>query len=366
MIDRTILAVDDEAEGVEACADGFGEILGKSAAPRKVLENIRRAAATDFDVLITGETGTGKELAARAIHRHGPRRDAPFVPVDCGAVSEDLMESEFYGYERGAFTGAQIRKVGLMESADSGTFFMDEIAQMPMRLQAKLLRVLQERKLRRVGGIREIDLDARIVAASSVSLHEAVQRGRFRLELYHRLNVVRIELPPLRERVDDIPLLVEHFLQRYTREMKGPPVEASPEMMRVLTGYSWPGNVRELQNLVKRLLALSNRSVLTLEDLPEDIVAQAGPCSARNARSFFALRERRVADFEKQHLQNLLDNCRGDVAAATRESQLPRATLYRLLKKYDLNPADFRSEEAPTKYESGNLSPECRNLRTLG
>ena len=326
----------------------FGEILGQSASLQKVFDHVRRAAATDFDVLITGETGTGKELVARAIHQHSRRKDGPFVPVDCGAIPEELMESEFYGHERGAFTGAQARSVGLMEFANQGTFFMDEIAQMPMRLQAKVLRALQERKIRRVGGTQEIELDARIVAASSVSLQEAMQRERFRLDLYHRLNVLRIELPPLRERVEDVPLLVRHFLKRYAQELGRGFVEASPEVMEALTGYPWPGNVRELQNVVKRMLALCSQAVLSRDDLPEDILAQGGSRPPKFGSSFSELRERHVAAFEKEHLQHLLRNCSGDVAAASREAQLPRATFYRLLGKHDLNPADYRSGDVPT------------------
>ncbi len=329
-------------------SSGFRGILGQSASLQKVFDHVRRAAATDFDVLVTGETGTGKELAARAIHAHSRRKNGPFVPVDCGAIPEELMESEFFGHERGAFTGAQARSVGLMESANQGTFFMDEIAQMPMRLQAKLLRVLQERKIRRVGSTQEIEFDARIVAASSVSLTEAVQRERFRLDLYHRLNVVRIELPPLRERVEDVPLLVRHFLKRYAEELGRGPVEAAPEVMEVLTGYPWPGNVRELQNVVKRMLALCSQTVLSREDLPEDVLAQGGSCTPRFGSSFSALRERHVAAFEKEHPPHLLRECNGDVAAASREAQLPRATFYRLLRKHDLNPADYRAGDVPT------------------
>ncbi|MBI5384525.1 MAG: sigma-54-dependent Fis family transcriptional regulator [Verrucomicrobia bacterium] len=321
-----------------------GNILGHTPGMHKVCENVQRAAATNFDVLIIGETGTGKELVARGIHQSSARKDAPFVPVDCGAIPEELMESEFFGHERGAFTGAQTRSLGLMEFANKGTFFMDEIAQMPMRLQAKLLRVLQERKIRRVGSTHEISLDVRIVAASSVDLREAVQRERFRLDLYHRINVVRIELPPLRERVEDIPLLVRHFMERLSGEMERGRVEVTPEAMEVLTSYPWPGNVRELQNAMKRTLALSNGPVISAADLPDDLVARSGEIP-RGGGSFFAQRERRLGAFEKEYFRALLGTFKGDVAAAAREAELPRGTVYRLLKKHGVNPTEFREAE---------------------
>ena len=322
----------------------FGEILGKSTAMQRVFENLGRIAETDFDVLIIGETGTGKELVARAIHQRSRRKDGPFVPVDCGAIPDLLMESEFFGHERGAFTGANARSLGLLEFANRGTFFLDELSQLPLRLQAKLLRVLQERKIRRVGGTKEIDLDVRVIAASSMGLEEGIRKESFRQDLYHRINVARLELPPLRERAGDIPLLANFFVDRYAREMERASVQISPEAMEVLAGYGWPGNVRELQNLLKRVLTLVSHEVISPEDLPDEIVARADG-SASKAGGFFQLRERRVTTFEKEYFCNLLQSCQGDISAAAREAQLPRGTLYRLLKKHELNPADFRSAE---------------------
>lgn len=321
----------------------FSEILGKSAAMQSVFETIDRVSETDIDVLILGETGTGKELAARAIHQHSRRKDGPFVPVDCGAIPNELLESEFFGYERGAFTGAQARNMGLLEFANQGTFFLDEIGQLPPRLQSKLARVLQERKCRRVGGTKEISLDVRILAATSLNLEEEVRKERFRLDIYHRVNVARIELPPLRHRSEDIPLLAGEFAAKFAKEMGNGPVELSAEVMEVLMNYSWPGNVRELQNVLKRVLAMARRPVISLEDLPDEIVARAGELPAKKTGGFFQLRERRLAVFEKEYLRNLLVACHGEVAAAAREAQLPRGTFYRLLKKCDLNPADFRA-----------------------
>jgi DNA-binding NtrC family response regulator len=320
----------------------FGEILGRSAPMQRVFEAIKRVAATDFDVLIIGETGTGKEMVARAIHQHSRRKCGPFVPVDCGAIPEELMEREFFGHERGAFTGAQSRGLGLLEFSNQGTFFLDELTQLPCRLQAKLLRVLQERRVRRVGGTREIPLDFRIMAASSLDLEGQVRKGTFRSDLFHRINVTRIELPPLRQRIEDLPLLAGAFLARYTGEMEREPVELNPEALEVLAAYPWPGNVRELQNLMKRILTMASGSLISVEDLPEEIVARAGGASAKTGKGFFAHRECRLNAFEKDYLKNLLDACHGDVTCAAREAQLPRGTLYRLMKKHELDAAEFR------------------------
>ena len=319
-----------------------GDLLGKSAAMQRVCARIQRTAETDFDVLIVGETGTGKELVAHAIHEHSRRKAGPFAPVNCGAIPDELLESEFFGHERGAFTGAQTRSIGLLEFASGGTFFLDELNQLPLRLQGKLLRVVQERKIRRVGGTKEIDIDVRIIAASSMSLEESVKREQFRADLYHRLNVARLELPPLRERAEDIPMLVTTFLERFGRGLERKPVRVSSEAMEVLVNYGWPGNVRELQNVIKRALAWAREEVLMIEDLPDEIVAQAGDVPRPDAGGFFHLRERRLMAFEKEYFQALLQSCAGDATAAATEAKLPRGTLYRLLKKYELNPADFR------------------------
>ena len=252
----------------------FDALIGKSPVMQQVFTTIRQVAKTDVDILIHGETGTGKELVARSIHGHSRRRDAPFVPVDCGAMPEHLVESEFFGHERGAFTGAYEQSVGLLEVAHGGTLFLDEIGGTPLSLQAKLLRVLQERSLRRVGGRKEIDLNLRVIAASSRDLATELRARRFREDLYYRLNVVQIVLPPLRERQEDIPLLIADFVDRYLQEMGRPTVELKPEVIEVLTAYSWPGNVRELQNVLKRALAMSHGSTLSLHDLPDEIVVR--------------------------------------------------------------------------------------------
>ncbi|MDZ4685893.1 MAG: sigma-54 dependent transcriptional regulator, partial [Planctomycetaceae bacterium] len=243
----------------------FDDFVGSSPRMKKVFETIAQVATTDVDVLIIGETGTGKELVARSIHLRSHRNGQPFVAVDCGAIPENLLESEFFGHERGAFTGADSRRIGLLEYANGGTFFLDEIGELPLMLQAKLLRTLQERKLRRVGGREEIKVDVRIIAATARNLEEMIQQGRFREDLYYRINVVRIDLPPLRLRGDDLGLIAEHFAQRFSREMGKDVVGITPEAYNVLTRYRWPGNIRELQNVIRRGIALTKRQMISLD-----------------------------------------------------------------------------------------------------
>ena len=324
----------------------FGELIGQSPAMKKVFDGIQRAAEAPFDVLVSGETGTGKELVAQAIHQRSSRQQGPFVAVDCGAIPHDLLESEFFGHERGAFTGAQARKAGLLESANQGTFFLDELAQLPLHLQAKLLRVLQERRIRRVGGTTEMSLNLRFIAASSADLEEQVRAGHFRLDLFHRIRVLGIKLPPLRERTEDIPLLVGHFTELCSRDLGRAPVQFTPEAMRILTGYCWPGNVRELQNVLRETLVMTTGQGITPEDLPEYVVADAATCCSKQESNFFEERDRRIAAFETEFIQNLLSASQGDVSAAAREMKVPRCTFYRLLKKHDVNPAHFRRAES--------------------
>ncbi|MBI4408500.1 MAG: sigma-54-dependent Fis family transcriptional regulator [Gemmatimonadetes bacterium] len=320
----------------------FGDMIGRSPGMLAVFEAIERASASDVDVLILGETGTGKELVARCIHQRSRRSGNRFVPVDCGAIPEDLLESEFFGHERGAFTGAMSRSLGLVEFAARGTLFLDEVGNLPPRLQAKLLRALQERRIRRVGGTEEIEVDVRVVAASSLDLDEEVRQQRFRSDLYYRINVARIELPPLRERAGDIALLAAHLTSRYARELGLESIEIDPEALEVLCGYDWPGNVRELQNVIKRVLAMGPQDVIRVENLPDEVVARSANRPIGNGEGFFRLREHHMAAFERQYLSQLLRGHVGDVSSAAAEARLPRGTLYRLLKKYGFNPSDFR------------------------
>jgi len=322
----------------------FDDFLGESPAMQQVYSVIDRVAASSVDVLVTGETGTGKELVARAIHKRSRRHAGPFVPVDCGAIPDSLIESELFGHERGAFTGADARRMGLVEFADGGTLFLDEIGELPLPLQAKLLRVLQERRVRRVGARQENPVDVRVVAATSRSIDQMVDRGEFRRDLFYRINVVRIDLPPLRTRGDDIGLLAEFFANRAAQEMGRQVGGLSTDVYQVLKTYHWPGNVRELQNVVRRSIAMTRSPMVGIDDLPDEVVAAAGRIAGAEAGAvgFFAQRAEHVARFEKQYLTDLLTRHLGDVSAAAREARLPRGTLYRLMKGHGLDGATFR------------------------
>lgn len=325
----------------------FEEIIGASRGMRRVYETIEQVAGSNVDVLVLGETGTGKELVARAIHRRSQRASGPFVPIDCGAIPDNLLESELFGHERGAFTGAESRRIGLLEFADNGTVFLDELAELPLLLQAKLLRTLQERKIRRVRGREEIEIDIRVVAATARDIDAMVRVGHFRQDLYYRINVVRIDLPPLRSRGDDIGLLAEYFANRHSREMAKPVSGITPEAYQVLRQYAWPGNVRELQNVIRRGIALSKGTMIGLDDLPDEVVVAAGERGAQEREAsgesgYFQLRDEHVARFERQYLTDLLTRHRGDVQAAAREAKLPRGTLYRLMKNHALDSTEFR------------------------
>ena len=248
---------------------GFGGMIGKSPSMRAVYQLIEKVAPTPSSVLITGESGTGKELVARAIHNHSPRKDAPFISVNCAALSEHLLESELFGHERGAFTDAVTMRKGRFELADTGTLFLDEVGEMPPQLQAKLLRVLQDKSFERVGGNTTLHVDVRILAATNKDLKDEVDKGHFREDLYYRLNVIHIHLAPLRERVDDIPALVSHFLEKNSRSL-GRPLDISPEALRLLISLPWEGNVRELENTIERAAILCNGDRIEPEDVQPD------------------------------------------------------------------------------------------------
>lgn len=249
----------------------WGNIVGKSRAMERVFSLMKRVADTPTTVLISGESGTGKELIARGLHNASSRRDAPFVSINCAAVPETLLESELFGYEKGAFTGATHMKEGKFEFADRGTIFLDEVAEMPLGLQVKLLRILQEQEFQRVGGNRDIKVDVRIIAATNKDLREEVEHRRFREDLFFRLNVVHIEAPPLRERLDDVPHLVAHFLEKFGRKLGKSIPEIEPAVMTTFYEYSWPGNVRELENVIERALVLRKGNVIIVDDLPIEL-----------------------------------------------------------------------------------------------
>jgi len=250
---------------------GFANIVGKNKKMVKIYSLIEKVAPTPASVIISGESGTGKELVARAIHFHSPRKNAPFISVNCAALAESLLESELFGHEKGAFTGAIALRKGRFEIADTGTLFLDEVGDMSMALQTKLLRIIQERCFERVGGTKSLSVDVRIIAATNKDLKEEVARGTFREDLYYRLNVVRIHLPPLRERTDDIPLLVAHFLEKYSQILRRSPIKISPEALRHLFTLPWEGNIRELENTIERAIILSHEDIIRKEDLSPEM-----------------------------------------------------------------------------------------------
>jgi DNA-binding NtrC family response regulator len=310
---------------------GVTSLVGQSPPMVAIYKLVARVAALDTTVLVLGETGTGKELVARAIHYASPRADRPFVVVDCTALPEALFESELFGHERGAFTGAIGARRGLLEAAGGGTCFLDEVAELPPALQAKLLRALQERVVRRVGGNDPVSIDVRIIAATNQDLRKRAEQGAFREDLYYRLNVVTIEVPPLRERRQDVPLLAQHFLAAFTRA-SGKPVGAfTPSAMARLEQHHWPGNVRELEHAVERAVALASSGVILPEDLPPELAREAAPPAPPAGR-------RMTLDEMKQwYLHAVLEETGGNKARAAEILGIDRKTLYRML---DRQPGD--------------------------
>ncbi|HEY7327376.1 MAG TPA: sigma-54 dependent transcriptional regulator [Gemmataceae bacterium] len=304
-------------------------LVGSSPAMRKVIGLIEKVATTDSTVLVRGASGTGKELVARALHTNSPRRNRPLVTINCAALQETLLESELFGHEKGAFTGAVTTKPGLVEVAEGGTLFIDEIGEMAPGLQAKLLRVLEDGHYRRVGGTREMNADVRVVAATNRELSEEIKNGKFREDLYYRLNVVSIFLPPLRERREDIPELIEHFLT--TRQIGPLRSRVDAEALKALTAYSWPGNVRELANVLERAQILAENHIITVEDLPESLMtATAG--SSESAGD-----PRHLDEVERRHVQAVLHEEKGNKVHAARVLGISRRSLYRLIEKYHLD-----------------------------
>jgi len=322
-----------------ARSQGFDDMIGSSLPMRKVFDTIEKVSASDTNVLISGESGTGKELVARSVHANSKRKDRPFVPVDCASLPENLLESELFGHEKGTFTGAETTRPGLLEFANGGTFFLDEIGEMGINLQAKLLRVLQERQFRRVGGREMIDIDIRVIAATNRDLDEAIKKGFFREDLFYRLNVIHIELPPLRERVGDVPLLADHFLHEYGRSSSSSPDGISADAMRLLESYGWPGNVRELQNVISRAVTLSTGEAIVPGDLPEHVreSAESTGTAIERGLSFKDAKKRWLATFEKDYLSELLRRHNNNISRAAKEAGIDRKTIHRLLNKYKLS-----------------------------
>ncbi len=306
-------------------------IVGASAKIQDVLRMISRLKDTRTPVLITGESGTGKELVARAIHFRGSFAGRPFVAVDCGSLVPTLIESELFGYEKGAFTGAVKHKIGLFQSANGGTVFLDEIGELPLEMQAKLLRVLQEKEIRPVGSNQKVKVDVRVIAATNRDLEAEYRKGAFRKDLYFRLNVVTVYLPSLRERRSDIPMLVHWFLDRYA---PGVAMQVTAGAMKTLLQYDWPGNVRELENCIERAVALGDRRTIDVGDLPPAIASNAAAPDL--AAGSAALSSNDLEDIERATIQRVFEQVKGDKALAGRMLGISRATLYRKLKRYNI------------------------------
>ena len=314
--------------------DNLDGIVGTSSNIQDVLRMVSRLKDTRTPVLIAGESGTGKELVARAIHFRGAMAETPFVAVDCGALVPTLMESELFGYEKGAFTGAIKSKTGLFQAANGGTIFLDEIGELPLEMQAKLLRVLQEREVRPVGSNAPISIDVRVIAATNRDLEAAYREGTFRKDLYFRLNVVTVHLPSLRERRSDIPMLVHHFLNRYAPDAN---LQVTPAAMKSLLQYEWPGNVRELENCVARAVTLGDRQVIDGVDLPPAIRSEGGDSVRRPPIENSALSTTALAEMERITILKVFEQANGDKALAGRMLGISRATLYRKLKRYNIS-----------------------------
>jgi DNA-binding NtrC family response regulator len=322
------------------------QLVGRAPAFLQALTLIERMARYDAPVLIVGETGTGKELAARAIHYQSERRDAPFVPLNCGAVPETLIESELFGCERGAFTDARQARSGLIAAAEGGTLFLDELDSLPLRAQVSLLRFLQDYRYRPVGGTRECSGDVRVVAAASPRLHELLQTGAFRDDLAFRLNVLLLEMPPLRDRPGDARVLAEHFIARHARQHALPPRALAPGCVDWIARYAWPGNVRELDNRVQRALLLSDGEELDLRPCGTGMShpvrsTSDGPASASDLRAFNDARDEAMLHFERSYLEQLMHSAHGNVTHAARLAGKERRALGKLLKKHGLERNTF-------------------------
>jgi two-component system NtrC family response regulator len=328
--------LDREAFGdvtIGVSPDSNEEILGDGPAMRWIFDTIRRVARTDVTVLVSGESGTGKELVARAIHAKSPRRHRPFVAINCGAIPENLVESELFGHERGSFTGAHTQRKGRLEMADGGTVFLDEVAELPPRVQVKLLRVLQERQLERVGGREVIPLDVRILAATNRDIKRETAEGRFRDDLYYRLVVVTISIPPLRDRLEDLSLLATHFLERFSAEYKVRARAFSSEALTAMRTYGWPGNVRELENRIKRAIIMAQGRRITPADLDFPATTEeASPVSLREARN----------ETERRLLVEALRRYRGNISQAAKAIQISRPAFHELLTKHEIRAEDYK------------------------
>jgi two-component system NtrC family response regulator len=307
-------------------ADSFEGMLGNSRPMQAVFDAIRKVATTDVPVLILGESGTGKEMVARAVHQRSNRKNGPFVPINCSAIPESLLESELFGHEKGAFTGAHIQRKGRIESAAGGTLFLDEIGEIPTQLQVKLLRFLQEQRIARIGGREELYVDTRIVTATNADLKKAMGAGTFREDLFYRLSVVQISMPPLRERENDISLLAQSFLNRFAAQIPKKGLAFERDAIRVINAHLWPGNVRELQNSVRRAVIMAEGKHLTAKDLGLTSAVTGSVATLKNAREAL----------EREFIQRALRKHAGKITAAATDLGVSRPTLYELMEKLEI------------------------------
>ena len=345
-------------QNLQARANRFGAIIGRSSPMRQVFDLIIQAAPSRTTILISGESGTGKELVARSLHQNSTRSERAFVTVNSGNLPPDLLESNLFGHVKGAFTGAVYPKKGLFELADKGTIFFDEIGNIPLETQAKLLRVIQEREFMRLGGVETIKVDVRIIAATNVDLRRMMEEGRFREDLYYRLHVITVQLPPLRDRRDDVPLLVQHFLEKYGEENQKK-LDLTPEALDLLMDYDWPGNVRELENVIERAVVLSTGTRIDVDLVPENV---------RSSRRFqmpqfivppegISFREV-ITDFEKRLIESTLEAAGGVQKRAAELLHIKPTTLNEMLKRHDIRPRRKRVASGPTDRQESDVSDD--------
>ncbi len=322
--------------------DVFQNIVGRCPKMKRVFETIHMVSQTDATALITGESGTGKELVAKAIHQLSPRNEENFVVVNCPALPENILETELFGYTKGAFTDAKHDKKGLFQEADKGTIFLDEIGDLPLSLQTKLLRVLQEKEIKPVGHPKTFKVDVRVVASTNRNLRELMSDGRFREDLFYRLNVVSIELPPLREREEDLPLLIEHFLKIYSKKFGKKGLTLAPGFMETVHAYSWQGNVRELENAIERAVIMARSSAITVSDLTPEVREECAVATCVKHLPYREAKEGVLTSFNQEYLTHVLSEQRGNVTHAAKQCGLERQALQQLIRRYGIKAEDFR------------------------
>ena len=321
----------------------FDNIIGASPEIRKIFEMVENVAKAEANILITGESGTGKELVARSIHAHSDRKTSPFVPVNCGAFPENLFEAEIFGYEKGAFTGANKRKIGLLEYANGGTFFMDEVCELPGPIQTKLLRAIQDKKIRHLGGNELIQVDVRIISATNDNIQKAVSCSKLREDLYYRLNVINIHLPPLRERKGDIRLLAEVFLKKFSKKMHKDITGFTADVLNYFENYKWQGNIRELENVVERAVTLSKGKKITIAELPSYLFPDKAEAILFDQLKFTEAKQIVIEDVEKKYLLHLLHKHNGNITKMAEDAGMTRRNIHRMLNNHNIKTNDWRS-----------------------